>query len=951
MRFCLFLLGLCLTAVAFGDDPRLYSVNPLVAQRGVEYEGFFSGDRLLDFESVFLYDDENIDNGLTVVEAKPRLINDGDKKDADGNPLKKPDPKRIDVKIAVPADCPLGKHRLRLATRTGQTEMRNVLVVDVPVVREDEKTNKSFEQPQPIDMNVAVVGRITSEDVDYYQVRLKEGQRLTAEVHGTRLGNSSGDRYFDPYVAVLDEDRFEVASCDDHPLTGNDPFVSFVAQKAGPYVVAVRHSAYNGDNQSHYVMHIGEMPRPVAVQPPGGRPGETVEATFLLANATAEEPEYVTQSITLPTEEQLDAATHPFGVWLTTDGGVAPSAMPMQVSAMPSVAEAEPNDHEQKEPQAVDFKTGRIAVHGVIDKAGDEDNVLVPLKKNQTVRIQPIASAIGSPLDAVINVYQVTPKFKHEKGADDNGRDFDGTLDFTAPEDGTYAVRIRDHRDRFGPDYVYRLEIGPRPKELVVEPIEFARYVQHKLTVPRGGGVGVNLAVTRRFFGGDVEFSSSDLPEGVRVEVPKNWTGQGRMPMVLYAAPDAPLAATYARIDAVHQSRDKDGNPKGEPVAAPIEQKILMVRWRNNDRVTEEPLTRLPVVVVEEAPFTVTLERPDVPLVPGSYLPLTVTVDRDRTTKTTRTETKGGVTVEVVEEKTTTYDGEIRVVVLQNPPGCSSSQSAKIPKGQNSTTINLTANDKARLGTYDLAVRAYSGARETASAFVPVEVAAKSIDLEWQQAAAEQGQTTSVLAKLTHEGDWTGQAEATLAGLPPHATAEPVMITPEMEEVVWTVTVGEKTPPGTHKSLHALVKVPHGELPEKPPTELVQVSTTGPGTSEPAVENEADASKDKEPADSKDEKKAEEKGDPKPDAEKPDAPAEPAPPAKPFDPRPTVLHQLKGGVLRVDKPLPVKKAPPKADAKKDAEKDAKKAEKAKAPAKPKPLSRLEQLRKAKLDAK
>ena len=963
MRFCLLLLALCLAAVACADDPRLYSVNPTVIQRGQPFAGFFSGDRLLDHQNVMLYDDARRADGLTVTSLTSRPVRDGEKTTPGGQPVMIPSPKVVDFAIDCPESCPLGKHRVRIATRTGQTELRNVLVVDVPVRQEGrdqpnrpDANNNSFETAAELPLDVAVQGKITNEDVDYYAVDCTEGERLTVEVHGTRLGNSTGDRYFDPYLAVLDADRFEVAACDDHPLTGNDPFVSLTVPKTGRYVILVRHSSYNGDASSTYVMHVGRMPRPIAAMPPGGRPGETLDVRFQLADSTAGRPVFVTQSVTLPTEDELRAATHPFGVWLRTgesDGtnarGVAPSPLPLRVADLPVVAEVEPNDHEQNQPTpvGVDVSAGQsVACHGVVDgHVNDEDNYRFDLKKGQAVQIQAFASTLGSPLDAVMNVYRLTPKFKHEKGSDDLGGSYDGRLDFTAPETGQYVVRMRDHRNRFGPDFTYRMEITPPARTMTLEPIEYQRYIQHKLTVPRGGGVGVNLAVTRQGFGGPVTIASTDLPPGVEVVSPRSFEEKGRLPLMIYAADDAPLGGRFARIEATHQpvrtiettvaasSMDAAGNvtaatetktkvevAAGEPIVAPVTQKLLMVRWRNNNRVVEEPVDRLPIVVADPVPFGIALTPPAVPIVPGAALPLAVTGQRD----------KG-------------YKNNIRVVLLENPPGVSSSQSAKLehkpgPDGafnpQSQTTITLTASDKAQPGTYDLAARAYVATRETLSRPVPVTIAPRWVDLEWTQAAAEQGASTAVIAQLAQNEPWTGTAVAELKGLPPHATAEPVTITPESTEIVWTVTVGEKTPPGTHKSLHATIGIPYGDAPNDPelrearPAELVQVSTT-------AGSAKADGAE----ADAKEKPKEKPKTDAAAESVRPEAPAA-AEDAAPKDDRPLVMHLLKGGVLRVDKPLPKK---PKADAKPVEKQN----EKQKKPAGPKPLSRLEQLRQAK----
>ena len=49
--------------------------------------------------------------------------------------------------------------------------------------------NNDFAKPQPIPMNVTVNGVADNEDVDYFVVEAKKGERITAEVEGIRLGH------------------------------------------------------------------------------------------------------------------------------------------------------------------------------------------------------------------------------------------------------------------------------------------------------------------------------------------------------------------------------------------------------------------------------------------------------------------------------------------------------------------------------------------------------------------------------------------------------------------------------------------------------------------------------------------------------------------------------------------------------------------------------------------
>src|SRR5205807_4586051 len=161
-------------------------------------------------------------------------------------------------------------------TESGVSELRTFWVGALPVVAEKEP-NSDFASPQKIPRNVTVVGTIDYEDVDYFSVELKKGQRLSVEIEGMRLANT----LFDPYVAILDRKRFELAASDDAPLLGQDAVASIVVPEDGSYVIQVRESAYGGNGACAYRLHVGTFPRPLAVVPAGGKFGDEVEVRFL----------------------------------------------------------------------------------------------------------------------------------------------------------------------------------------------------------------------------------------------------------------------------------------------------------------------------------------------------------------------------------------------------------------------------------------------------------------------------------------------------------------------------------------------------------------------------------------------------------------------------------------------------------------------------------------------
>ena len=234
---------------AFAASPRLSIILPRGGQRGQEVQFTFSGSVLADAEEVLFYSP-----GFELKKIEP----------VNANSFK--------ATIAIAADARLGEHVCQVRTKSGVSDFRTFYVGYLPDAAEAEPNN-DFDAPQAIPMNVTVSGVASSEDVDYYVVEAKKGERIAVEVEGMRLGTTQ----FDPYVAILDSKRFELASADDSPLLVQDCLATAVAPEDGKYFIEVRESSYAGNGNCRYRMHVGTFPRPTAVYPAGGKIGEEIE--------------------------------------------------------------------------------------------------------------------------------------------------------------------------------------------------------------------------------------------------------------------------------------------------------------------------------------------------------------------------------------------------------------------------------------------------------------------------------------------------------------------------------------------------------------------------------------------------------------------------------------------------------------------------------------------------
>ncbi|MEZ6067453.1 MAG: PPC domain-containing protein [Planctomycetaceae bacterium] len=750
-------IAMCGGVSAFAAAPTFSGVNPHGVQRGTEATLRLTGTNLEDAEEVLLYD-----TGMEVL-----ALQHPEKDDRKG--------REFDLRVRIADDCPIGTQRMRIRTRTGITEVQNLYVGPLPIVEEVEN-NGDFAAPQAISQGVTVHGRVDREDVDYYVVEAKKSQRLTAEVFAMRLGYSGGSTYFDPYVAIIDANRFELAASDDTALVWNDAVASIVVPEDGRYIVQIRDASYLGDGRAYYLLSIGQFPRPLGTIPAGGKPGETLTVTMLGDVAGP-----MTREVTLPTGP-IDNKR--FGLQVQDDHGVSPSNQPFRISDLDNTVEVEPNNsRETATPSAT-----MGAYNGVIASPGDIDFFKFPVQKDVTYDVQVYARRIRSPLDAVVAVYRADNG--GGLGSNDDRIGPDPQMDFKAPEDGECVVMVRDHLNNGGEHYTYRIEITTKSPSVSAQPIEFARYVQPNIEIPQGAGSGVVVNVTRNNFGGPVNFRCDNLPAGVRIECPENWRGDGQIPLIFYADATAPVGGHHCDV----VTYLADANQPDLKIEGPLSQDMLMIRANNNDRVWEERITRMPLIVTEQLPFRCWIETPKIPIVRGGSYNLVVKC-----------------------EKQAGWDEDIEVRLLHNPNGVNASGSAKIVKGQTETVIPMNAAGNAAAQTSMIAVRCIAtvgnGRRECCTPFVPFTVEEEYVTFEFAQGAVNQGQAVPYVVTVKKRKDFEGEAEVKLVGLPANASAEPLKLTKETPELIFQVKAAADTPTGMNKNVFCQVLVPEsGEL-------------------------------------------------------------------------------------------------------------------------------------------
>lgn len=745
---------LALALLTFGGgqapaaSPSLGAIQPRGAQRGTEAVLTFTGARLADAQEVLVYYP-----GIRVT--KLEVVNDG----------------TLKVTVAIAPDCRLGEHAFRVRTATGVSDLRTFWVGALPVVDEKEP-NSDFDKPQPIPLNVTVHGVVDNEDQDYFVVECRKGQRLSVEVEGMRLGTT----FFDPYVAILDAKRFELATSDDSPLTRQDGGCSVVIPEDGRYVVLVRESAYGGNGACQYRLHVGTFPRPTAVLPAGGKPGEEVEVTFL-GDPTGP----ITQKVRLP----ADDAHGQWRLHCQTPEGVSPTGFPFRLSDLPNVLESPGNTT----PAAAAPGPGAaappapVAFNGILATPGEVDYFKFTAKKGQVLDIHCYARRLGSPLDPVLFVGNAS-------GAAITGNDDavgpDSYIRVTIPEDGTYTLWVHDHLRKGGPDSFYRIEVTPVAPSVTtliprVDGNNPANQDRQTIAVPRGGRYACLVVANRADFGGPLAVGLGQVPAGVRLTADVMDPGLNLVPVVFEAAPDAPLGGWLTALTAT----PTDPNVKA-PARTALE--AVFTVGPGNTIFARHLTDRVAVAVTEPAPYRIEVVEPKVPIVQN-----------------------GVYNLKVIAHRAEGFKGPITVFPLWTPPGLGIQGSATIPEGANECLLPMNAAPNAAVRKWKTVVHAVADAGKgpvwTASQLFTLEVAPPLVTLAMDRPAVEQGKSTELVCKVTVNTPFEGTGKVTLYGLPAKVTSQVLDVTKDTKELVFPIHTEKDAPAGKHGGIFAQVVI------------------------------------------------------------------------------------------------------------------------------------------------
>lgn len=389
----------------------------------------------------------------------------------------------VTLQVTIAPDAVIGRRELRLATPQGLSNPLVFLAGQLPESSEKQSDARvlmpginqadvsAAESEMSVTLPVTVNGRIvpraarpqqpplpgrqfTPGDADRYRFQARKGQRLVAAVTARELMPYLADAvpgWFQPACALLDDKDRELAYAD-HDRFHPDPVLRYEIPRDGEYRVEIRDALYRG--REDFVYRLA----------------------------------------------------------LTLDMGPAAGRVPVVVDALPTASEKEPNDV-RKSAQRLKLP---IAVSGRVDRPGDWDVFAFDGRAGDQLVAEVLARRLDSPLDSVL---RLTDAKGRQLAFNDDHEDkasallthhADSLIAATLPAGGTYYLLLGDVQHNGGPEYTYRLRLGPpRPDfELRVTPS----------AINAAGGMTVPLSVyalRKDGFTGDIALALKGAPRAL----------------------------------------------------------------------------------------------------------------------------------------------------------------------------------------------------------------------------------------------------------------------------------------------------------------------------------------------------------------------------------------------------------------------------------------------------
>ena len=452
-----------------------------------------------------------------------------------------------ELSVTTEAAAEVGVRELRALGDEGYSNLRLVRVDDLEPLAEVEP-NDTPAQSQSLQAGTAVDANMSDKEYDYFHIDLKQGERVVFEVEAQRLGQP-----IVPVLTLFDSSGRALAQATETRGLDHDARLVVEPPRDGLYRLQVRDALFGGGERVYYRLRVIRGHAATAVFPLAAPRGSTVSL------------EASGGTLVTPLTRELHVAKDA-PRWLPAgsfDDPNGPVVVPMRLFVTEESRDLLENSTSAR-PEGMPIDVGR-PVNGRVSKPGEVDRYRVSVQKGKPVQVRIRASEMGSWLDSVVRVVDDNGVLQTENDdagvnqPNQDGNPFnaqtpsqaDSRLELASQTDAELTIEVFDRFGEGGPEYGYRLEVGPSEPDFQVgllfgDPnLDRRRVIGQQTQLPRGPGsngainlkpgtsVPLNFLVTSDGGISKLQVRAEGLPEGVsaapvNVTLPGSSRGRGR---------------------------------------------------------------------------------------------------------------------------------------------------------------------------------------------------------------------------------------------------------------------------------------------------------------------------------------------------------------------------------------------------------------------------------------
>lgn len=485
------------------------------------------------------------------------------------------------AEVTIAPDAAPGPRELRLVTPAGASNPLPFHVGQLPESTRKPLPTRPFqvlgkeeqalrrrppeEAEQRVTLPCTLNGQIAPGEVNSYRFGAKKGQKLVFSVAARQLVPFIADAvpgWFQPVISVCDDRGKELAYNDDFRFKP-DPALFLEIPRDGEYLFTITDAIFRGREDFVYRVTAGELPFVTSVFPlggPAGNPGKIEMRGWNLESARLLPP-------------PANAGPGICRVAAAQDAYVS-NRVPFLLDTRPETTEKEPNDSRAA---AQKVKTP-VVVNGRMDRAKDEDVFRIEGRSGETLVAEVMARRLDSPLDSTLKVTDSEGRLlafnddHPDPAAGENTHHADSYLMVKLPADGVCYVHLTDTARQGGPEYAYRLRLGPPEPDFLLCVLPSSLGLRS-----RGNGTVSVYALRKDGFSGDIKLSLKNPPEG--------WSAA---PVTLPAAQDmaklairTTLRETKEPVTLVVEGRASIDGREIVREAVPTEDRMQAFLWRH----------------------------------------------------------------------------------------------------------------------------------------------------------------------------------------------------------------------------------------------------------------------------------------------------------------------------------------------------------------------------------